>query len=565
MSRIDTSASRPLLRRGLSSAERFGMLTAVWIACVLFVCSLTIADPDLWGHTLYGLRAVQQGVWFERTDPFSYTAAGAPWFNHEWLTEYQFGWLWQRWGNAGLSMWRNAAVLVVFVAAGVSLWRAGASVAAGTCLLIFSTEALSEFVVFVRPQLATFALFAVSLMLLRAYWDRPRLRLIVGLPLLTAVWVNLHGGFLAGLGLQAVFLAAFVGTGWKDRSRRRPACVLAVVFGLSLLATLANPYGSALHVMLWHHLSSAQFVREWQPLWAVRQSPVYYAPFLLIALALLRIRRWEPVDLLVLGVVGFQAVCHIRHVALLTIAAMILLPGPLSESFERLLGTVLRQWSAHGFRRRRLAAIAAVIAMLSALQVRSTWTLWQEGIAPWDVAVQTESDVPGVPLRAVALMKREGLAGNLVTDYGWGQFVLWHLSPDVKVAFDGRYRTVYPPTLEREFLDFQRADDDSHHVPLLDRYKTEMALLPAGRGPCSLFDRRDDWVLVFGDDQSRLYVADVPKFRDLIARSQRKGLIVPRVPVWESFPGSLRLGMENAVPSRHLAWQRPVNGSLPKE
>ena len=43
------------------SRERRFLLAAIWIACVVFVCGLTIADPDLWGHTLYGLRASEQG------------------------------------------------------------------------------------------------------------------------------------------------------------------------------------------------------------------------------------------------------------------------------------------------------------------------------------------------------------------------------------------------------------------------------------------------------------------------------------------------------------------------
>uniref|UniRef100_A0A7C4QKK1 Uncharacterized protein n=1 Tax=Schlesneria paludicola TaxID=360056 RepID=A0A7C4QKK1_9PLAN len=64
--------------------ERRWLVRLVGAACLLFLCAVTIADPDLWGHTLYGLRAIELGVLAEATDPFSYTAPGAEWINHEW-------------------------------------------------------------------------------------------------------------------------------------------------------------------------------------------------------------------------------------------------------------------------------------------------------------------------------------------------------------------------------------------------------------------------------------------------------------------------------------------------
>ena len=94
--------------------ERRALIASVWIACLAFCCGLTIADPDLWGHTLYGMRAAEKGVLVERADPFSYTAPNGVWINHEWLTEFQFGWLWKTWGNTGLWMWRNLMVVAVF-------------------------------------------------------------------------------------------------------------------------------------------------------------------------------------------------------------------------------------------------------------------------------------------------------------------------------------------------------------------------------------------------------------------------------------------------------------------
>lgn len=81
------------------------------------------------------------------------------------------------------------------------------------------------------------------------------------LPLVFAIWANLHGGWIVGGGLVVVWTAvAFIQ--WRDDRGQ-----LLLVGIASLAATLLNPYG----VNLWVFL--AETVRldradtaEWQPM-----------------------------------------------------------------------------------------------------------------------------------------------------------------------------------------------------------------------------------------------------------------------------------------------------------
>jgi hypothetical protein len=532
--------------RPTASREQRLLLAAVWWGCVIFLCGLTIADPDLWGHTLYGLRALHQGVLTERTDPFSYTAPGAVWVNHEWLTELQFGWLWQHFGNAGLVLWRNALVLALFVVALAALKRARAGLAASILLLVFCTECLADFVVFVRPQMATFALFAVFLFILRRWWDDPRQRAVWWLPPLMIVWVNMHGGFLAGCGIVGLFCVASAIRSVRRHDRQTlmlSGLLLALVAG----ATFVNPYGAGLHAMLLEHLGTTQFVREWQPLWGAQQSPVYYVPFLLAPLAVVGRRRLQAIDVIVLLVVGWQAVSHVRHVALLGIAALILLPGAATEALDRLFPRLIVAWSTPAKRGLRRACVAFVLAVLAGLQVRGSLPFWQEGLSPWDIAVEGHSFVPGMPLRAVAAIRRSGLKGNLVTDYGWGQFAIWHLYPESHVAFDGRYRTVFQADLERQFLAWQTATlASSPTTPIIDDYPTQLALLPVDSLPDHYLSDRPDWDCVYRDDQAAVYIAR-DSSGDLAAGPSGRALVAPELPArWSSFPGDIPTGTEIA-------------------
>lgn len=521
------------------STERTVLTTIVWITCVAFLCGLTVADPDLWGHTLYGLRSIEQGLLTELHDPFSYTAAGHEWVNHEWLTEFQFGWLWSQFGNGGLVLWRNIWCLIAMTTALIAMRQQRASLAACLLLLVFMSEALADFMVFVRPQMATFGMFAVSLFLLRRFYSNPDIRWLLPLPCLMALWVNHHGGFLAGLGLQVVTVVALAVESFRNTARRTALRLAAAIFVASVMATFINPFGPNLHLMLWDHLITPQSVREWQPLWRTQQSPVYYIPFLLTAIALLKPRRWNLLDVLLMAVVCWQAVSHIRHVALLCLANLIILPAYLSENLRQLFPHLSQQWSTDSRRRLRFTLTACIVVFLGALQIRGSWAMWQRGIGPWSIAVESTCDVPGMPVRAMSFIKSQKLSGNLLTDYGWGQFVIWHLYPDVRVGFDGRYRTVYPAELEQQFLEFQTVHKDQpQHSDMLDSFPTDLVLLPNGRGPCRYLASRRDWHLIYRDDQASLFAREQAVHQSLITEFADTPSPDTSPTVWSEFPGS---------------------------
>lgn len=544
----------------VSPSERWILITGVWAACVAFVCGITIADPDLWGHTLYGMRANELGVTAESVDPFSYTAQGESWVNHEWLSESQFGWLWSHYSSTGLVLWRNAWCLAVFAVTLIVFRRARVSLPAAVLLLVLNAETLSDFMVFVRPQMVTFGLFAIYLYLLRRFYDERNARLLIPLPFLMLLWVNHHGGFLAGIGVFGVTTGALALECFRSPAARRPTMTAAGVLLLTGLATLVTPYGPVLHEMLWHHLWTPQFVREWQPLWTVNFSPVYIVPFLITGIALCGSRNWKAVDLLLLAVVAWQAVSHVRHVALFCIATMILLPTPLSESIGRLFPSVIQQWSERSRTPLRLAAVTSIVLFLAVVHVRGSLRLWLKGHTPLDIVAETSSDVPGVPQGAISFLRTHGLSGNVLTDYGWGQYVIWHLHPQFHVAFDGRYRTVYSAEIERQFLAFQKLKaQDSDTTPLLDEYATDIVLLPNHRGPLGYMSAREDWSLVYRDHQASIFLRDQPDHARLITAFQKRPATTSAYETWTSFPANPVLSVPHAkavaVTARHDRYQ----------
>ena len=205
--------------------QRLFAITAVVLALVA-VYAVRSADADLWGHLRYGQHLLANGGRVG-ADPFAYTTAGRVWNDHEYLAQMGFWLVYDAagpWGLILLKCFVGAATIFVLYRA----LRLGSDDArVWGPLLVLLAAGVGRWLIF-RPQIFTFLLLSIFVLtLFRHLLDRPA-RLWV-LPLLVPLWVNLHGGFLAGLG--AVGLALLLRTlqsgyrqGWQLRRLAADGC-----------------------------------------------------------------------------------------------------------------------------------------------------------------------------------------------------------------------------------------------------------------------------------------------------------------------------------------------------
>jgi hypothetical protein len=107
------------------------------------------------------------------------------------------------------------------------------------------------------------------------------------------------------------------------------------------------------------------------------------------------------------------------------------------------------------------------------------------------------------PARAVELIRRSGVSGNLALTFDWGEYALWYLGPCVKVSMDGRRETVYTDEVYRQSLDFERGT--GAWDALLQPGTTDMVLVASGSATANLMDRAPGWLPVHRDVQAALY------------------------------------------------------------
>ena len=176
-------------------------LFVVLMLVASFKAFRVLVDVDLPGHLGYGLVHLQTGA-LQAVDPYSYTAAGQPWINHEWAFEWLIAAVYTATGQGGLLAlqgvaWLGAGAIVAWLMRRQTTDFPPAAV----LFMLFVIQAYPS--VSIRPQLVTFLSFTLMLLLLeRARKGKPwGLALI---PPLIAAWTNFHGGFLAGLGVLGV-------------------------------------------------------------------------------------------------------------------------------------------------------------------------------------------------------------------------------------------------------------------------------------------------------------------------------------------------------------------------
>src|SRR5688572_890601 len=174
-------------------------------ALVFIVASLDRGyQTDYWQHLARGGLVAREGA-VVSVDRFTYTAAGAPLVDNNWLTQLLYHAL-HAGGGIALVQSVNALVLAGAMAGLVGLChRASRSTGIAATAGVLAFFGLWP-TFLIRPQSFSVLLFVALYALLLASPRRPRLLFLV--PPMMALWANVHGGFAVGLVLLSVFALA---------------------------------------------------------------------------------------------------------------------------------------------------------------------------------------------------------------------------------------------------------------------------------------------------------------------------------------------------------------------
>lgn len=455
--------------------------------------ALLNADGDVARHIRLGEWMIEARAVVER-DLFSFTRAGEPFLDFEWLSQVVYAAAHRAGGLpavaafAGLLLGAAYALLYRFLRGqGVDpLLALGATALGAFCGTLHWIA---------RPHL--FSILATVLLL--ALLERPGRRRLVPIALLFALWANLHGGFLFGLILIALYAAGDAAESWLDRDARtawrRRLRDHAAALVVAASATLANPAGPRLlaHV--------ASFFGDDVVLDATVEfrSPDFHEPntwplllALLLVLAALALRRGRPPLpwLLVILVSTAFALLAARNAALFGITAVPLAAMAADAGWRR-AGRLARARRALAFGDAggRLGPWAAVGAALLLLLVLRGGEAWGRRLLP------ASFDPARFPVAAVAAARAAGLEGRIFNEFGWGGYLVYAW-PEQRVFIDGQ-TDHYGADLVRDYQRVTGLEPDWRAV--LDRWRIEHVLVPARSRLGAQLAREPGWRIAYCD------------------------------------------------------------------
>ncbi len=479
-------------------------------AIVLFAIVIADArqhsDPDLWGHVLFGRQLLAHGS-MPAGNPYSYSAPGFPWLHHEWLSEVLMGSIFDKFGPVGLKLLKFAcsAGTICFIALAESEANPPAVVQVS---ILFVVALILMPVMQFRPQLFDFISLSAIIALLARYQRRGTGRLCIVIPLV-AIWSNLHGGFFMGLVAIGVYGAAtMLEDRWSGRGFRRGLGILAIASAAaaSTLCTFLIPPARDTWYTLIHSILNPMThytIGDWIPLLpSLISAPAgsvdqkYFALVLLFFAAALVSALLTPKggDLPLMAVASVMLAAAFMAVRNIPIAVIAIAPV-----FANHLGLLVRPRevtaapaaSARAMPRAGRLVFEVLVAVVAIVFARTNGVL-SPGI-----------DASDSPVRAVDFMKNHELKGNVLADYAWGQYVIWHAAPDSKVFIDSRYDLGYPPAVVADYMELDRGEAGGAHT--LAAYPHDFVLVKNGSPAARLMNSRPDWRLIYNDEIAALY------------------------------------------------------------
>lgn len=505
--------------------RRFGFAV---IFLVLFI-SIVLSDPDYFWHLSAG-----QFIWENKAlpsaDVFSYTFADKPWVLHEWLFEIILFGVYSLSGGFGVKLFTATfATATVLVAYGIAKRLLGKPYWAFFLALIFFYQIVPN--ISPRPQLITFLMFAIFLRILVNFKYFTDMRMLWLLPVLMVIWVNSHGGYVAGLVLVLLFVACewlmFVLLQQKNTMQKQRLKKLTIIAVVTIAATLLNPYflDHWIYPFTVMNMDASQnLITEWRSpdfhtfrwklflllVFSALTAAIYsekrpdFTEIVLsvffIAAAFISIRH-APIS--VLGILFFASVT-LGHVPFAKIFSYVKLEQ-LAMHYRRFVG----KGSDLGKKEFLFNWIMLVITLTGCLLYYPVFHAKDE-----DKANKT------VPVKAVQFIKDAGIKGRVFSVYHYGGYLINQFYPEQLVFIDGR-ADLYGDKFIQEYLEIVEAR--AGWKEKLEKHQIDYVILARKSALVELLQTSADFKLIFEDEVNAVLLKNDARYAAIISKYAKTG------------------------------------------
>ncbi|MGB8477586.1 MAG: hypothetical protein WCE63_01925 [Acidobacteriaceae bacterium] len=484
-----------LRRRPQVLRKLFGfpvLLTVLFALVVFLAIPKKVADPDIGWH-LRNAQIHLQTHAFLHQDLYSFTTAGKPWMDHEWLSEIPFYLAWRAFGPRGIFLVTVVAIETILLGIlGLAYLESGSIKAA--FVVCFAAMFLASVSFGPRTLLFGWMFLVLELGLLAEF--RRGHDFLWALPFVFLLWVNAHGSWIIGMVVLAVFAVSGCVQGtWGSieaiRWSRPQARRLAWVSLLSTLALFVNPYGWRLVLypfdMAFHQKLNIASVDEWKSVdfHSPRGKIVLAIMAATILLQLVRRRTWRLHEVLFLLLGTYAALTYSRFLFLAAILIVPLLAKDLAPAMPY-----------HADRDKPWLNSAIMLGALATVFV----------LFPTNRQLNDRDSTIYPDAAAQKYLQNFHPRGNVFNDYLWGGYLICNVR-QVPVFIDSRVDVFERNGVLADYLHAIRIEDS---LQILDKYSIQYVLFENHRPLTYLLQHTPDWKVDYQDSTTILFERSRP-------------------------------------------------------
>ena len=467
------------------------------------------------GDTGYHIRAgeyIIENLKVPHHDIFSHISPPLEWTAHEWLPEVIFALIHKRLGLTGLVVFMALIIASVYAILLRFLKASGISIIVATLIAVFVTSA-STIHWLARPHVFSLLITLIWYIILDTYQYKQKNYLYL-LPPLMLLWVNLHGGFIAGLLLIGVYITGNASMAIFQKGNRQQNIgnlkTLAVFFILCLLASLINPKGYKI-LLFPFNLISNTFIMDHVSEFL---SPNFHEKLTYEYMLLLMILVFG-VSLLRLNAIEAILVLLFTHMSLYSARYIPLYAMILSPILARRVDYLL-----HEYKEQRLIKwFLAMSERTAKTDSMAKYNLW--GIATVIVLtimvltgqLSYEFDKKKLPVDAVQFIQKEKIPGNMYNNDEFGDYIIYAAWPEYRVFFDGR-SDMYGKERLKEY--FKVMGFEHGWETVLQKYGIDWIIFNNKSALSRFLLERADWKLIYSDKVANIFIRRIPVNQPLI-------------------------------------------------
>jgi len=490
-------------------------IVGFFLAAVLPRATWPLIDGDVWWHIRAGEAVLSTGA-VPRVDAWSIAGFGRPWTSQDWLANVLLavGHGVGPWGDTALSLLFGGFTLLAFWI----LWRGIAIRAprigwASRIVWLSIGLTVGGPVMGVRVQVLDLLLACAVVWVCWRYLADPRRRWLIALPLLAALWANLHAGWILLFLLAGAVLVGEAVDRLLKRRLEGPQPLtwvqlrnLALTLVASAAALVVNPNGPELYAYPFYTVGITalnRYVMEWFPASLDNLFGWLLAGFALAAVipslvwGRARLRTADALILVGLTVMAWQAI------------RFLLIVGPIGAAVAA--AVLSPRISASGIGQRA----AALLDRLSQPRTGGRGALnfgLAIGLAVLGIGISVARTSPPaqaleiarvLPAGAVEWMDASDPGERLFNRYEWGGYIGQH-RPHELVFMDGR-ADVYGDELLQMYVGIigLRSDPQAE----LDRWGIDHVVFPPATPLADWLDASPRWERVYEDSTAVVWVA----------------------------------------------------------